>query len=212
MIKKIELCGRVCYKSEDKITDDSAEKFIRNLLSKDPPHESVIEHEYVTVKFICDRGVSHELVRHRIGSYSQESTRYCDYSKDKYDRHIRVILPVWLKKAWDSECSDSPVVSFDTLENIGDQELYMWIESMLYAERKYMHFTTFAGWTAQQARCVLPNSLKTEIMVTYNLREWRLFFKQRCAPAAHPQMRQLTMPLLKEFKELMSVFFEDITW
>lgn len=187
ILQKIELAGRVCYKSEAKITPDSAEGFVRRILSNG--HESVLEHEKLTVRIICDRGVTHELVRHRIASYSQESTRYCNYSLNKYENELTFIRPFF----WN-----------------GDPEKFrIWEEAMAAAERSYLELIA-KGATPQEARSVLPNSLKTEIVVTMDLREWRHFFKLRTAPGAHPQMREVAVPLLKKFQEVVPVVFEDI--
>lgn len=187
ILKNIELAGRTCYKSEDKITEDSARKFVAGIIKSG--HESVIEHEKITVRIICDRGVTHEIVRHRIASYSQESTRYCNYSNDKFGNELTFIRPFYWKN--------------DGLK------MDIWEDAMRLIEEKYMDLITL-GATPQEARAILPNSLKTEIVVTMNLREWRHFFKVRCAPAAHPQMREVAIPILKKFKEIIPVVFDDI--
>lgn len=184
LLKRLERYGRVCYKSEDKITPESARKFIASILKNG--HESVIEHETITVRIICDRGVSHEIVRHRIGSYSQESTRYCDYQS----KGVQVIEPL-----------------FFSVE-LHDAKYSEWLKAMLDAERHYLKLLAL-GSTPQEARSVLPNSLKTEIVITYNLREWRHFFRLRCSPKAHPQMREITIPLLKEFQRLIPIIFDE---
>lgn len=189
ILKKIEKIGRVCYKSEDKITDESAEKFVANILISG--HESVIEHEKISVRFICDRGVSHEIVRHRIASYSQESTRYCNYNKDKFGKELTVIKPVFWKE--DSE------------------EYKLWFETMQTIENTYNKMIEM-GAKPQEARSILPNSLKTEIVVTMNLREWRHFFKLRTSLKAHPQMREIACSLLDDFKSRIPVIFDDIMY
>ena len=290
-LKKIEICGRVCYKSESKITSDSAETFVKNLIRSG--HESVLEHAvYIvlcddtdagifnricntierrnggrvflkstqkrrniisgnvrawrdfmrecealraypkfltlfggvlfddvnprqywkptrayfidksdllpeerdahyteTVRFVVDRGISHEIVRHRTASFSQESTRYCNYSGDKFGSEITVIRPFF----W----NDDP------------EKFEIWKNAMAAAEKAYNDLIA-AGATAQEARSVLPNSLKTEIVMTMNMREWRHFFKLRTAPAAHPQMREVAVPMLQAFKELLPSLFSDI--
>ena len=194
IIKKIEKIGRVCYKSEENISDGSAERFIGNILRRG--HESVIEHEAVTVRFICDRGVTHEIVRHRIASYSQESTRYCNYTSDKFGNEITVI-------------DLAGGFAYD-LSKAGDKKKYeIWERSMKEAEKAYFEMLE-AGATAQEARSVLPNSLKTEIVITMNLRSWRNFFRLRTEKAAHPQMREVANIALAEFKEKLPLFFEDI--
>ena len=194
-LQHIEKIGRVCYKSEDRITDDgeSAKKFVKMLISNG--HEAMIEHSSLSVKFVVDRGVSHELVRHRIASFAQESTRYCNYSKDKFGNEITVILPCF----------------FDTGMGILSNSLVYqeWKLACECAEERYFNLLKM-GATPQQARTVLPNSLKTEITITANYREWRNFFKLRTAEAAHPQMREITIPLLKELKTLIPIIFDDI--
>ena len=187
ILKKIEKFGRICYKSEKKITEDSAEKFVRNILKNG--HESVIEHEKISVKFVCDRGVTHEIVRHRLASYSQESTRYCNYSNEKFGSELTFIRPVF----WKSD----------------ENKMKMWEKSMKEVEDTYNKLIEL-GAQPQEARSILPNSLKTEIIVTMNMREWRHFFKLRTSMQAHPQMRQIAIPLLEEFKKEIPVIFEDI--
>lgn len=187
ILKSIERAGRTCYKSEDKITADSARKFVAGIVKSG--HESVIEHEKITVRIICDRGVTHEIVRHRIASYSQESTRYCNYSADKFGNELTFVQPFYWNEKKD--------------------KMGLWLRSMLFAEKMYMELIEL-GATPQEARAVLPNSLKTEIVVTMNLREWRHFFKVRCSAAAHPQMREVAIPILKKFKEIIPVVFDDI--
>lgn len=187
LLKKIELAGRVCYKSEAKITPDSAYGFVRRILENG--HESVLEHEKITVRIICDRGVSHEIVRHRIASYSQESTRYCNYSLDKYQNELTFIRPFF----WSDDLD----------------KLHIWKEAMEMAERSYLSLIA-RGASPQEARSVLPNSLKTEIVVTMNIREWRHFFKLRASTAAHPQMQEIAMPLLQRFQEVIPIIFDNI--
>jgi len=187
ILKQIEKAGRTAYKSEDKITDDSATKFVTMINGLG--HNSVIEHQSVTVRIICDRGVSHEIVRHRLASYTQESTRYCNYTKGKFGNEITVIKPCF----WD--------------EN--DEKYQVWrqtIESIEIAYNKLI----LLGASPQEARSILPNSLKTEIVMTMNLREWQHFFTLRTSPNAHPQMREVAIPLLKEFKKRIPVIFDTI--
>jgi len=202
IVQRIEKAGRTCYKSENKITNDSAEKFAEMLIER--KHESVLEHEKITVKIICDRGVSHELVRHRIASFSQESTRYCNYSKDKFDNQLTFIIPCWF-----NDIEEGEFTSVITAPSI-DPEI-IWLRAMSWAEISYNKLIG-RGWVPQQARSVLPNSLKTEIVITANLREWRLIFKQRTAKAAHPQMREIMQPLLNKFKIKIPVIFNDINY
>ena len=200
ILKFLEQIARTCYKSEDKITDKSAEELIKMLLKRE--HEAMLEFFDIVVKFTCDRGVSHEIVRHRLGSYAQESTRYCNYSKDKFDNQVTFILPSWIN------IKDSENVHEHWTKDTSQDE-QIWYLHMVECELVYNKLIA-AGWQAQQARAVLPNSLKTEINAKYNIREWRHFFKMRCSPAAHPQMRELTLPLLKEFHEKLPILFDDI--
>lgn len=200
-LKHIEKIGRVCYKSEGKITEDgeSARKFVKMLI--DRGHEAMIEHSSLSIKFTVDRGVSHELVRHRIASFAQESTRYVNYSLDKFGNEINMI---------DLE----PGMILDgKMKNMTSQELTAiyqeWISSMYDAEKHYMKMMEL-GATPQIARSVLPNSTKTEITITANYREWRNFFKLRIPSTAHPQMREVTIPLLKELKTRLPIIFDDI--
>lgn len=209
VLKHIEQCGRVCYKSEDKITEGSAEKFVTNIIKRG--HEAVLEHYSFSVKFICDRGVSHEIVRHRLAAYCQESTRYCNYSKDGFGNEITVIKPCYFNtvnhdkvmKNLINPIEDYPVLSAN--ENAYKE----WYIACYQAEESYFAMLD-AGCTPQEARSVLPNSLKTEVVMTANLREWRHFFKLRCAPAAHPQMREVAIKLLNKCKEQIPIVFDDI--
>lgn len=196
MLIQIERAGRTCYKSEQEFTIDTAKKFVAMLISRG--HESVLEHGFITVKFVEDRGVSHETVRHRIASYSQESTRYCNYAKDKFDNEITVVEPFGLRPCnLKSNCGCNPCQTWN-----------VWCEAMEFAEKSYMKLIEL-GNKPEWARSVLPNSLKTEIVCTYNFREWRHFFKMRTAPAAHPQMRQVAQPLLAHFINSIPVLFDD---
>jgi thymidylate synthase (FAD) len=184
MLRNIERYARTCYKSEGKATETSAPEFVRRLLHVNK-HAGIIEHEFVTVRIICDRGVSHELVRHRLASYLQESTRYCNYKSG-----VVLIAPCFWAE---------------------DTEQYrLWYIAMMGAERVYVDLLA-KGATPQQARSVLPNSVKTEVVMTANLRSWRNVFQLRTAPGAHPSMREIMVPLLNEFKSLIPVVFDDIT-
>ena len=187
ILKHIERCGRVCYKSEHKVTPDSAPLFVASIIKRG--HESVLEHYSFSVLFTVDRGVSHEIVRHRLASYSQESTRYCNYSNDRFDKSITIIMPNYLEP--------------------GTEGFDHWLGSCVWAEEKYFNMLEW-GCTPQEARAVLPNSLKTEVVMTANLREWRHFLRLRTSKAAHPQMREVTIPLLKELKNTIPVVFDDI--
>lgn len=184
----IELAGRTCYKSEDKITDGSAHEFIEKI--KNFKHESVLEHGSITVRFVVDRGVSHELVRHRLASFSQESTRYCCYAKDKFGKEITVIEPCF----W---------------ADVHEGKYMAWHYACKQAEESYFDLLK-RGATAQEARSVLPNSLKTEVVMTANPREWRHVFAVRTHRDAHPQMREVMVPLLGQFAMRWPSLFGDI--
>ena len=188
IMRKLELAGRVCYKSEGNIKDDSAEKFIRAIIKRG--HESVIEHAAISFKIICDRGVTHELVRHRIGaSYSQESTRYCDYSAGKFGGELTFIKPCFWRE--------------------DDENFKLWRSTMELIERNYLALRA-GGARPEEARSILPNSLKTEIFVTMNLRELRHFIKLRTAKAAHPQMREVALKIYQILAEKLPAVFDDL--
>lgn len=188
ILKKIEQVARVCYKSEEKITEGSAEKMVKALIKRG--HEAMLEHYSFSVKFIVDRGVSHEIVRHRVASFAQESTRYCNYGSKNGE--ITVIEPCFWGK--------------------GSIEYNEWASACEMAESYYLSLIELKV-TPQEARSVLPNSLKTEVVMTANLREWRHFFKLRAVGitgAPHPQMKEVAIPLLKELQEKVSVVFDDL--
>lgn len=191
MLKAIERAGRTCYKSENLVSEESAKKFVTNILKLG--HESVIEHEKITVRIICDRGVSHEIVRHRIASYSQESTRYCNYCNDRFGNELTFIEPCFF--------------SSDSEEDIKNKQV--WLDTMAIIEKNY-NMLIENGAKPEEARAILPNSLKTEIVVTMNLRAWRHFFKLRADKSAHPQIREIANMILDEFKEKLPTIFGDI--
>lgn len=204
IIRSIEAAGRTCYKSEDRITDTSAVRFCQSILTK--RHESVIEHESMTVKFVIDRGVSHELVRHRMCSFSQESTRYCNYGKAD---HCTFVIPPWCDSLKEGTYSRLYVLhNWEAYIN-GEATTARWLRALAQAEDAYLSLLA-EGWQPQQARSVLPNSLKTEIVVTANLREWRHIFRLRTDKAAHPQIRQVIRPLLTAVRAEVPVLFDDL--
>ena len=275
--KQIELAGRTCYKSEDKITETSAKEFAERMIKLG--HGAMLEHgtvylaipmttyapdavntyrdnayskvndcnEFIftdkygdkvaawcvttnlrvlvendcledleflcepteyherryTVKFICDRGVSHEFVRHRVFSFAQESTRYCNYSKDKFGNEITYILPCWMDDSQVGHHDAGDIINqaynFLPIEcNPGEYEEILFMDVMAKAEFNYNELIK-KGWKAQEARAVLPNSLKTELVMTGFVSDWKHFFELRCAGAAHPQARELAIPLREEF-------------
>lgn len=191
--RHIEYAGRTCYKSEDKMDKESAEKFVKMVLKRG--HESVIEHVSASIKFITNRGVTHELVRHRLCAFSQESTRYVNYG----GKEIEFIEPVWFEGE-DFQAIEAPRLA-----------MLRWIKSLEESELAYNQLLKY-DWRPEQAREVLPNSLKTEIVVTANMREWRHIFRLRTSKAAHPQMRALMRDCLKGFQKKIPVLFDDITY
>lgn len=202
MFKRIERAGRTCYKSECKITENSSKEFVKNILGRN--HESVIEHESISVKFVCDRGVSHELVRHRLMSFSQESTRYVNYNK----RGMTFVIPPWVNIKPCQLTIDPSTLGLDTL--VSDEITKSWLNTMMECERQYNKSCSF-GAKPEQARSLLPNSLKTEIVVTGNLRNWRHVLNLRTAKAAHPQMREVMIKVYDEFIKLgLEPIFKDI--
>lgn len=197
----LENIARTCYKSESK---GDPEKFIKNII--DRGHEAMIEHEHITVRFIHNRGFTHELVRHRIASYAQESTRYCNYSSDKFGNELTFIEPYWL-----SNHKQGVVADYDPLI---DRAGELWLHVMREVEFAYLKLTKFNGQgfpeqclPPQAARGILPNDIKTEIVITANLREWRNIFRLRCAPDAHPDMRRVMIPLHAELSHILPIIF-----
>jgi len=193
MIDRIAQIARTCYKSEDRANPIDDRYLVAKLIKNG--HEAMIEHCSISVKFVCDRGISHELVRHRVASFAQESTRYCNYSKEKFGKNITFIRPCFWEEEWK--------------ENIPENKYDIWYDAMLDAEEKYLELIEM-GASPQEARSVLPNSLKTEIVITANLREWRHILKLRTAKAAHPQMLELMIPLAKDLHELMPLIFDEV--
>lgn len=181
LLKRLEMYGRLSHKSEDKTSEGSVPIFIKKILEWG--HESILEHENITIRFICDRGVTHELVRHRLAAYTQESTRYCNYG-----HKIQFIEPIFFKPE--------------------SEEYSLWLKGVQAAAENYSNLLE-KGAIPEQARSLLPNSLKTEIVMTTNLREWRHVFKMRTAIAAHPQIREIMIPLLLEFQKRIPVIFDD---
>lgn len=191
ILKTIERAGRTCYKSEHLVSEESAKRFVANIIKLG--HESVIEHEKITVRIICDRGVTHEIVRHRIASYSQESTRYCNYCNDKFGSELTFIEPCFF--------------STDSEQDAENKKI--WLETMDTIEKSY-NLLIKNGAKPEEARSILPNSLKTEIVVTMNLRAWRHFLKLRTDKSAHPQIREVSNMILNEFKEKLPTIFGDL--
>ena len=183
-LRLIEYAGRIAYKSEDKMTDESYHSFLKMIV--DRGHLAVIEFGHMTVHFVTDRGISHEIVRHRLCSFVQESTRYCNYGKDKFGSEVTFIKP----------------------SSIGGVEESVWKAACYESEKAYLCMLD-KGVTPQQARSVLPNSLKTEIIVKANFREWRHIFQLRAiSKAAHPDMRALMIPLYQQCRKICPEVFE----
>jgi len=198
----MEAAGRTCYKSEPK---GNPGKFISDKIKS--KHNTIIEHSSMTVRFIVDRGFTHELVRHRMAVYSQESTRYCNYSGG-----VTFIIPPWVNIA-EGDWTRSDIDELcDEEDEFYKSEDYIWLVSMINSEKYYSDLID-KGWSPQQARTVLPNSLKTEIVMTANFREWRLVFEQRALGTTgkpHPQMSEIMIPLLEEAKKRVPVIFDDL--
>lgn len=188
VLRTLEKVARTCYKSEEKIGEGTAERMISNLIKNG--HEAMIEFFDITVKFIHNRGFTHEMVRHRLCSFAQESTRYCSYDKEKFGKELTMIKPYWFDE------TDQSVKDF-------------WSNHVFSSECTYFQLLKY-GLQAQAARGILPNDLKTEINVKANLREWRAIFKLRTAPSAHPDMRRVMIPLLEELRGKIPVIFDDI--
>lgn len=201
ILKKLEKIARTCYKSEQNITEDdtSAKKLISNIIKSG--HEAMIEHISVSVKFTCSRAISHEIVRHRLSSFAQESQRYCNYSKDKFNNEITFIIPSWIDESEESLNSE--------FRDTDKDDVSVFVRALKTAEEEYFTLLN-KGLRSQEARDVLPNATKTEINMTANLREWRHFFKLRCDTPAHPDIRKLALDLLKQFHEKIPVIFDDL--
>lgn len=189
-LKHLERIARVCYRSEGQITEDSlesAKELIGKLIKRG--HEAMLEHGSFSVIFTVDRALSHELVRHRMASFAQESQRYCNYSKDQFGNQVTFVKPFWLRKGdagfddWKLACQKAESTYFDLLDD---------------------------GYSPQMARSVLPNCTATHLVITANYREWRHIFKLRCAESAHPDMRHLMIQLCNEMKARLPVIFDDI--
>src|SRR4030043_371244 len=220
----IECAGRTCYKSEEKIAPGSAKKFTEMILGRG--HESVIEHASATVRFVHNRGFTHELVRHRIASFSQESTRFCNYATGKFGGQITVIAPYWtdffdefsgIPKGDGDVDIETKFRNRETVEDLLIPEGFWW-RTICSIEDTYVRMTkTTEGHSPlkhllppEAARGILPNDLKTQIGMTANLREWRHIFRLRTSDAAHPDMIRVMKPLLEEFRKRVPVIFDNI--
>lgn len=214
ILKHLERAARTCYKSEHKIEGfDKTKKFVAGLIKRG--HESTIEHYSLSVRFIVDRGVTHELVRHRLVAYSQESTRFCNYSGNDFGGHITYIIPPWMKLEEGVYRVDPEKNKYyvDEVETCPTPDGRYWLSSLAESEMAYFRLVENYNWVPQQARSILPNALKTEIVASANLREWRHIFKMRAQGVAgkpHPQMSEVMVPLLNDLKERIPVLFDDI--
>jgi len=211
--REIEESGRTCYVSEAAMTDESGEKFVRTLVKNG--HEAMIEHASMKVRFIVDRGISHEIVRHRLCSFAQESTRYCNYSKGKFGHEITVIEPCFWRPCQDDivKIHGNKFLQAKYGANDDTVKYVLWYNSCQIAEERYFELLE-KGATPQEARSVLPNSLKTTLIVKADMREWRNIFKLRAAGEhgkPHPQMLEIMVPLLNECKLKLPALFDDIT-
>lgn len=203
IMKNIEKACRTCYRSEGNITDDSYKTLLKNCINRG--HESVLEHEKITVKLICDIGVYKDLTRHRIASFSIESTRYCNYGKDKFDNEIRFIQPIYYNDAWQIANYDGQAMTEE------EQKCYYWYNCMLNIEETYLDMAKL-GCTPDEMRMILPHSTAAEVVMTANIREWKHILELRCSKAAHPAVQQVMIPILLNFKENMPVIFEDVPY
>ena len=197
IMKNIERACRTCYRSEDLITEESYKKLLKNCINRG--HESVLEHEKITVRMTCDIGVYKDLTRHRFGSFSIESTRYCNYSKDKFDNNIKFIKPVFYIDNWKDENDDNWYKSF------------IWTDTMSCIEDNYKRMAA-KGYTPDEMRMILPHSTAAEVTMTANIREWRHILDLRTKKMTHPAIRQLLIPLLLKFKADMPELFNSIEY
>lgn len=202
IMKKLEKACRTCYRSEGNITEDSYKNLLKNCINRG--HESILEHEKITITMICDIGVYKDLTRHRLASYSIESTRYCNYSKDKFDNQIKFIKPVFYKD-WKNK---------DLNEVIKDKDLYkcyLWENCMQNIEQDYNAMSE-VGALPDEMRMLLPHSTAAKVTMTANIREWKHILSLRCSSHAHPAIQQLLIPFLLKLKEEMPEIFNDIDY
>ncbi len=189
IMHRIERACRTCYRSENLITEESYKTLLKNCLNRG--HESILEHEKISIRMICDIGVYKDLTRHRFASFSIESTRYCNYGKDKYDNQIKFIKPAHIEE--------------------GTQIYDLWKKSLEQIEENYVKMSEI-GAKPDQLRMILPHSTAAEVNMTCNIREWRHVLSLRCAKMTHPTIRQLLIPLLLKFKQDMPELFENIEY
>lgn len=203
IMRNIERACRTCYRSEGLMTDDSYKKLLSNCINRG--HESVLEHEKITIKMICDIGVYKDLTRHRFGSFSIESTRYCNYGKNKFDNEIKFIKPVFYTPGA-IEDYDDPIDKNNCLKT------QYWQRTMQEIENAYMDMTNIVGATPDEMRMILPHSTAAEVTMTANIREWRHILDLRTKKMTHPAIRQLMIPLLLKFQYMMPELFSEIEY
>ena len=204
IMKNIERACRTCYRSEGLITEDSYKKLLKNCINRG--HESILEHEKITIRMRCDIGVYKDLTRHRIASFSIESTRYCNYGKDKFDNELKFIEPVFYIDTWKDRNYEGSAMSKEELKS------FFWYKIMSDIESAYMNMNNLCECTPDEMRMILPHSTAAEVTMTANIREWRHILELRCSKAAHPTIRQLLIPLLLKFKEDMPELFDAIDY
>ena len=189
IMQKIERACRTCYRSEGIITDTSYQNLLKNCISRG--HESILEHEKITIRMCCDVGVYKDLTRHRTGTaFSIESTRYCNYSKDKFTNNIKFIHPIFIQD---------------------EENFKIWEAAMQSIEDNYMAMAN-NGAKPDELRMLLPHSTAAEVTMTCNIREWKHILELRCSKMVHPSVRQVMLPVLKRFKETMCEIFEDVPY
>ena len=203
IMKNIERACRTCYRSENLITDDSYKRLLTNCLNRG--HQSILEHEKITVRMICDIGVYKDLTRHRFGSFSIESSRYCAYNKDKFDNEIKFIKPVFYKESWTDKNYEGSGMDID------EEKSKIWYDTMENIEDSYMDMAKL-GCTPDEMRMILPHSTAAEVTMTANIREWRHILDLRTKKMTHPSVRQILIPLLLKFKEDMPELFGNIEY
>lgn len=203
VMRNIERACRTCYRSEGLMTDDSYKKLLSNCINRG--HESVLEHEKITIKMICDIGVYKDLTRHRFGSFSIESTRYCNYGKDKFDNEIKFIKPVFYKESWTDKNYEGSGMDID------EEKSKIWYDTMENIEDSYMNMAKL-GCTPDEMRMILPHSTAAEVTMTANIREWRHILDLRTKKMTHPAIRQLMIPLLLKFQYMMPELFDEIEY
>lgn len=203
IMKNIERACRTCYRSENLIDEESYKRLLRNCLNRG--HESILEHEKITIRMVCDIGVYKDLTRHRFGSFSIESTRYCNYNKDKFGNEIKFIEPVFYTDSWKLANYEGAAMTTEELKSS------IWYNCMEEIEDSYNYMGELEC-TPDEMRMLLPHSTAAEVTMTANIREWRHILSLRCVKMTHPAIRQLLIPLLLYFKQEMPELFDNIDY